>query len=829
MKNQIKLSWFIISLGVSSAILIMFFLFYIIYHLVIDFYTEEFKDYIKLYAVQLNQSIEVLQDKSISNIKNYIENQNHLLKEKNIDLKYFENEDFLIKNINEIFIKENYDKNQPIYIKNNHFLYYIYPIKIKENQFLGFAVYRKNLESEYNQLQKQMINIFYPSFFLPVLGSIILTGILVYFLNKGIYKLNEFFKSIKTISDLTRFDEKKYNFLFFELNQIYEELKDILFKIQKIAVDREILKTEVNILEEFIITSEAIQDWMDYITKILVRVKNIIEFYFFYSIFKEKEDLIIVYIFHRFKEIKEQRSLEEKILMEFKNSVLYKDDLEIKFVYKKISEDFSKLENLNQVETIHKSILIEKPVIGGILGVGIDLSQKEDEIKKLAMESLIATMINFIGSIKAINLYTRELEYYATRDPLTNLYNQRVFWDLLNYEVERAIRHNYSFALLVIDLDNFKVLNDNYGHHFGDLFLKEFAKLLRNFFRKEDILARYGGDEFVVILPYVNNLHIEDILKRLVEKINHFYLPTQELGLAKISASIGVAVFPENAHSAKDLFLIADETMYLAKEDGKNCYKIYNKKSQEYFSNKDQHISKLILDVLEFKNIEPYVQPIVSIKDNTIFAYEVLMRIQDTGNNQIITANRFIPIAERMGVIQQLDLILLEKVLKYISNIKNTKFFLNLSPKTLTSNSDLEKIISLLNHYNYKNLVFEITERETIKDFDSLRNFIFKLKKFGIEFAIDDFGSGFSSYLYIKEIPIDYIKIEGNFIRTMLTNEIDKVFIDSIVKMARILNIKTIAEFVENKMIMEALSYSHIDFVQGNYIQSPFPLREIQK
>jgi EAL domain-containing protein (putative c-di-GMP-specific phosphodiesterase class I) len=134
-----------------------------------------------------------------------------------------------------------------------------------------------------------------------------------------------------------------------------------------------------------------------------------------------------------------------------------------------------------------------------------------------------------------------------------------------------------------------------------------------------------------------------------------------------------------------------------------------------------------------------------------------------------------------------------------------------------------------LNHYNYKNLVFEITERETIKDFDSLRNFIFKLKKFGIEFAIDDFGSGFSSYLYIKEIPIDYIKIEGNFIRTMLTNEIDKVFIDSIVKMARILNIKTIAEFVENKMIMEALSYSHIDFVQGNYIQSPFPLREIQK
>ncbi|MFN3246235.1 MAG: EAL domain-containing protein [Leptonema sp. (in: bacteria)] len=361
------------------------------------------------------------------------------------------------------------------------------------------------------------------------------------------------------------------------------------------------------------------------------------------------------------------------------------------------------------------------------------------------------------------------------------------------------------------------------------IYYKFALKSNENFFRKEDILARYGGDEFVVILPYVNNFHIEDILKRLVEKINHFYLPTQELGLAKISASIGVAVFPENAHSAKDLFLIADETMYLAKEDGKNCYKIYNKKSQEYFSNKDQHISKLILDVLEFKNIEPYVQPIVSIKDNTIFAYEVLMRIQDTGNNQIITANRFISIAERMGVIQQLDLILLEKVLKYISNIKNTKFFLNLSPKTITSNSDLEKIISLLNHYNYKNLVFEITERETIKDFDSLRNFIFKLKKFGIEFAIDDFGSGFSSYLYIKEIPIDYIKIEGNFIRTMLTNEIDKVFIDSIVKMARILNIKTIAEFVENKMIMEALSYSHIDFVQGNYIQSPFPLREIQK
>ncbi|GIX41150.1 MAG: GGDEF-domain containing protein [Leptospiraceae bacterium] len=830
MKSQIKISFFIISLGIISTLLIFLFLYIIIYQLFLNFYLNEYTRIIKLYTIQYTKHLDYLlknEKNNLDQIDKLIETYNLQLKEQNLELSFYRNLNDIENSGISNSIQNAFNNKKTLLLKKDNILYSINPV-YNNNKLVGVLIIAKNLENEYSNIEKRLIRIFYATLVLPIIGAIILSWILVHYIKKGISNLKKFSNNIKSVSDINKFNIHSIDFKFYEFNEIYQELKEILSKIQKIAIDKEILKTEMQILEEFIITSEAIKDWVDYISNILIRVKNMIEFYFFYAIFKEREDLIIIYIFHRYKNLNEKKILENKILEELKKTSLYEKGINFNFVYKKISNDYYILNDINVFDTIHKAIMIDKPLIGGILGVGVDISLKEDEIKKLAFESLLATMINFIGSIKAINIYTRELEYYATRDPLTNLYNQRVFWDLLNYEVERAQRHNYNFALIVIDLDNFKVLNDNYGHQFGDLYLKEFAKFLEKQFRKEDILARYGGDEFTVILPYTNKIYIEEIIQRFIEKLNNFYLSTPDSNLIKMTASIGVAIFPNDAITAKELFLAADEAMYIAKEEGKNCYRIFEEKTSIQIQRKEQLTSKLLLEIIETKDIIPYVQSIVNLNDNEIFAYEVLMRIHDDKNN-IIPANRFIMIAEKMGIMQKLDLILFEKVLNFVSKTKNIhfKYFINLSPKTFSTKKDLEKIQSLIEKYNFYNIVFEITEREAIKDLNILREFIHTLKKYGIEFAIDDFGSGFSSYLYIKEIPVDYIKIEGNFIRTMLTNEIDKIFIESIVKMAKILKIKTIAEFVENKLIYEAIKESQIDYIQGNYINKPFPIFDL--
>lgn len=834
MKYKFRLSWFIISLGLFSGLLILTFLFILIFNIILNLQLQQYLEYAKDITKNISFYTEYLiKTKNISTdeLSNLINIYNENLENKKFYITYHKIED----------IKASMSENDLNNILNNPQEYmksndnddneYILPqiIYNKNNDVIGALLIHVKLKEVENVIAKKLIMILYSFLIFPILGSIILSGILVFYIKKGLFKLKKLTSKINSISDLNQFEFNTIDFKFFEFNEIKEELNRLLSKIKKIAIDKEILRTEMKLLEEFIITSEAIQDWIDYITRILTRVSNIIDFYFFYAIFKEKEDLIVIYIFHRFNEIDGSKNIELKIKDQIKNSDLFNENFEIIFEYKKISARSIDFIESNEFETITKAILIEKPLIGGILGVGVDISTKEDEVKKLAFESLLATMINFIGSIKAINVYTKELEYYATRDPLTSLYNQRVFWDLLYYEVERARKHKYSFGLIVIDLDNFKIINDNYGHHFGDLFLKKFGSLLDETFRKEDIISRYGGDEFVIIMPYADQSMIEIYLNQLLNNINNFYLTSPDSQLVKITASIGVSIFPEHSDNAKELFLITDETMYTAKQEGKNCYRIFNKKISTEYEKKDQSLAKLLLDILDNKNVIPYFQPIVYLNNNQIFAYEILMRINDLKTKQIISAGRFVSMAEKMGIIQNLDLMLIEEVLKYNEYFKRNqiKLFFNLSPRSINSAEFIHKLDEILKYYNFYDIVFEITEREAIKDLNLLLDFIVKLKRKGIQFAIDDFGSGFSSYIYIKEIPIDYIKIEGNFIRTMLSNNIDKVFIESIVKIAKILNIKTIAEYVENNLVYNTLKNTEIDLVQGYFISKPAPISEI--
>jgi diguanylate cyclase (GGDEF)-like protein len=464
-----------------------------------------------------------------------------------------------------------------------------------------------------------------------------------------------------------------------------------------------------------------------------------------------------------------------------------------------------------------KSMFLDTPKIGGIIGLGIQSKLSRDAIFSIVIDSILTTLINLVGSVKAIHKYTDSLEYYATRDPLTNFFNQRVFRDMMGYEIKRATRHKYKFGLLVIDLDNFKYVNDTYGHSFGDSLLQSIADVIENVKRSEDIASRFGGDEFTLILPESDDKQIYTVAERVNEAIRNFSLQAPNDNSVTITASIEIAIYPDHADQENSLFNVADSMMYRAKSEGKNTIRYASHDDLEIIYNDNNDKAMLVLDAITHQRIIPHYQPIMALKDDTITIHELLMRI-DIENNTI-NAGAFIEKAEELGVVHQMDYICIEKALaKMQESAYEDTLFINLSPKALIVNEFLVKINDLIHKYQIKKeqIVFEITERETVKSFSLLEKFVNNLKLEGYRFAIDDFGSGFSSFHYIKKFPIDFIKIDGEFILNLSKDKKDLAFVKSIIALAKELEVYTVAEFV-----VQYLRDIGIDYVQGFHIAKP--------
>ncbi len=698
-------------------------------------------------------------------------------------------------------------------------------INVNEGDVLGVLEVKQNLNSIFKESKYQFIAFFIiiiPIFYILAFISSRYTTNRI---EENLNLFNEKVESINSIQDFKEFDSRNIDLYFKEFNQIIKNVDSMADKLKGIAVDKELLEFEVKLLDKFIITSDVVKDWREYISDLLIEINKIMETYTLITIFRVGDDQFEVDIFWLGLPKKEQKEVFERYINRMVKESPYFDGM-TDFTIKHIVADKNKcLSHLKEevIEYRSKSLFLDSPKIGGIVGIGLQSIFSTDPVRYIVIDSILTTMANLVGSVKAIHKYTQDLEYYAARDPLTDLFNQRVFNDMMAYEIKRAERHKYSFALMVIDCDNFKPINDNFGHAFGDKFLQTVADILNEEKRDEDIAARYGGDEFTLILPECDENGAMTVANRISKRIEREKLIAPDGTKVGITISIGICVYPQHTMSQKDMFVIADSMMYQAKEEGKNSIKLPGQEDVSEILKKNQEKSALLIKAIENDQIVPYFQPIKpSSKDNDIVIHELLMRINQDG--RIVSAFEFIEIAEARGLINTMDLMVIEKAFK---QIKETGYkgvlFINLSPKSLIMGDFINKINLFADKYNIKreNVVFEITERETVKNFSLLEKFVHNLKSEGFKFAIDDFGAGFSSFHYIKKFPIDYVKIDGEFIINIDKDEKDRAFVNSIITLAKELKVQTIAEFVESEEAVQILTNLEIDYCQGYHIGKP--------
>jgi len=421
----------------------------------------------------------------------------------------------------------------------------------------------------------------------------------------------------------------------------------------------------------------------------------------------------------------------------------------------------------------------------------------------------------------------QRLTYLADHDPLTGLINRRRFQEKLEEQIASSLRYASQGALLFIDLDQFKYINDAHGHHMGDEYLRQVAQHLKANLRQGDILGRLGGDEFGVILPDFEAAQVDSLCETVLKALNN-----QEFVHADrrtpFAASIGVALFPQQADKANDLLAKADSAMYVAKEQGRNTYRVYAEANDAARLQDKIYWEEQIRRALKENRFRLFFQPIVDLRSGTIKHYESLLRMVGE-DGKIIPPGAFIGVAERFGMIREIDHWVVENAIRTqgdsIRRGKSVALTVNLSGRHFGSRDILALIQDATRRHgaNPNCIVFEVTETAAVENFADARTFIQALRDSGYRFALDDFGVGFASFDYLKHILVDYIKIDGSFVRNLNREQVDRIFVSAIAEMARDLGVQAIAEFVENREIAETLRTLGVPFGQGYYFGKPAP------
>ena len=451
---------------------------------------------------------------------------------------------------------------------------------------------------------------------------------------------------------------------------------------------------------------------------------------------------------------------------------------------------------------IHSSLGAENPDDAAILSVGLDITE--------------------------LHRVEKQASYLTEYDALTGLYNRHRFQEALQGILSHTDAQS-SGALIYLDLDEFKSLNDTTGHDAADQVLHAVASQLQGLLPAPALIGRLGGDDFGVFFSQLDAPHAMQLARHIQHSLSTITLAEVPLS-HKVSACIGIALFPEHGTVAQELLANADLALFRAKESGRGNLHLYapDEGLMERVLNRVYWVDK-IEQALADDQFELYFQPILALSNNHVSHYEALVRMRNPTGDLYMPAE-FIGVAETTGLIRSIDRLVLQKAIGALAELqRNTpsiKLSVNLSGRSFGNPRWLELLQTELasSHINPAGLIFEITETAAVEDMAAARALMEKVIALGCAFSLDDFGVGFASFDYLKQLPVEYIKIDGSFIRNLATNTDDQLFVKALVQAAHGFGKKTVAEFVENAGIVQLLRDYGVDYAQGYHIGRPDPV-----
>ena len=439
------------------------------------------------------------------------------------------------------------------------------------------------------------------------------------------------------------------------------------------------------------------------------------------------------------------------------------------------------------------------------------------------------------------------LRWQATHDHLTEIYNRRYLETHLEEEIRRVQRSGIRSAIVYLDLDRFKYVNDAVGHDVGDQLLIDIGRVLTRQLRRHDIVARIGGDEFAIILKNVDEALAVNLADSCRDALAGLRLQHEDKNY-RVQASVGVAMMGPESSTAGDVLADADIACHIAKRLGRNQTYLHEKSDDDRsVMGTELGWSQRIRDALDNNGFVLHYQPILDMSkvelanlpaqdgllwqqhlrtNEEVYAYEVLIRMCSE-TDELYQPNSFIPIAERFNMMTEIDMWVVENALQAMVATCSPKgklnLSVNLSGNTLDNDESAPQIKALIEKYNVppESLIFEITETSAIANMDQAKRFMSELAEMGCQFSLDDFGSGFCSFSQLKNLPSDFVKIDGQFVKSMARGSTDRAIVTAMNDVAHSLSRSTVAEFVESPEVMRLLKICGVDRVQGNYISPP--------
>jgi len=454
-------------------------------------------------------------------------------------------------------------------------------------------------------------------------------------------------------------------------------------------------------------------------------------------------------------------------------------------------------------------------------------------------QNMVMGAVLVFQDVGSERMMSKLLTYQATHDDLTGLYNRREFERKMSRGIERVFSFKDHYVLLYMDLDQFKVVNDTCGHVAGDLVLRQVAELISPCIKERETFARLGGDEFGILLEGYTLEQAKMIAKEILDTVRKYRFHWSGK-VFEIGVSIGIVDIDSGMQSISNIMSYADAACYMAKDMGGNNIQQYQMDDEDYKARKDQMkwVQKITQAFADSRFVL-YAQEIVSLHDEDDDEhYEILMRMIDD-NGEIIVPQEYIIAAERFRTMRDIDRWVVRNsfinIQKYVDNrklndhIKNRCYSINLSGQTVGSKSALEYVKEQLLEFPeiIDHVVFEITETATISNVASAKRFIAEFKQMGVKFSLDDFGTGVSSFNYLKNLNVDYLKIDGGFVREMIADSVDMAMVKSISHIGHVMGIKTIAEHAETDEICAKLKDMGVDYAQGFCLHEPEALENL--